>query len=72
MITDDQEATRRLYEDVIGMPLVATWTERDVLEGLGVAAAGIAGAFHWPRRAGRRRQWYRALRNGDRWQTPAQ
>jgi glyoxylase I family protein len=32
-ITDDQEATRRFYEDVIGMPLVATWTERDVLFG---------------------------------------
>ena len=32
-ITDDQEATRRFYEDVIGMPLVATWTEADVLFG---------------------------------------
>jgi glyoxylase I family protein len=32
-ITDDQEANRRFYEDVIGMPLVATWTEADVLFG---------------------------------------
>ena len=32
-ITDDQEATRRFYEDVIGMPLVATWAEKDVLFG---------------------------------------
>ncbi|WP_069884245.1 VOC family protein [Streptomyces luteocolor] len=32
-ITDDQEATRRFYEDVIGLPLVATWTEREVLTG---------------------------------------
>lgn len=30
-ITDDQEATRKFYEDVIGMPLVATWAEKDVL-----------------------------------------
>ena len=32
-ITDDQEATRKFYEDVIGMPLVATWAEKDVLFG---------------------------------------
>jgi len=32
-VTDDQEATRRFYEDVIGMPLVATWTESDELFG---------------------------------------
>jgi glyoxylase I family protein len=32
-ITDDQEATRTFYEDVIGMPLVATWTESDELLG---------------------------------------
>jgi glyoxylase I family protein len=32
-VTDDQEANRRFYEDVIGMPLVATWTETDVLFG---------------------------------------
>ncbi|RCG15653.1 VOC family protein [Streptomyces diacarni] len=32
-ITDDQEANRRFYEDVIGLPLVATWTEREVLFG---------------------------------------
>ena len=32
-ITDDQEATRAFYEDVIGMPLVATWAEKDVLFG---------------------------------------
>ena len=32
-VTDDQEATRHFYEDVIGMPLVATWTEADVLFG---------------------------------------
>ncbi|MFD9632718.1 VOC family protein [Streptomyces violascens] len=32
-ITEDQEANRRFYEDVIGLPLVATWTEREVLSG---------------------------------------
>src|ERR1700722_12399513 len=32
-VTDDQEATRAFYEDVIGMPLVATWAETDVLFG---------------------------------------
>jgi len=32
-VTDDQEATRRFYEDVIGMPLVATWAESDELFG---------------------------------------
>lgn len=32
-ITDDQEANRRFYEDVIGLPLVAAWTEREVLSG---------------------------------------
>lgn len=26
-VVRDQEATRRFYEDLIGMPLVATWTE---------------------------------------------
>ncbi|WP_328308151.1 VOC family protein [Streptomyces sp. NBC_00442] len=32
-ITDDQEANRRFYEDVIGLPLVATRTEHQVLTG---------------------------------------
>ncbi|MFL4496739.1 VOC family protein [Streptomyces sp. VTCC 41912] len=32
-ITDDQEANRRFYEEVIGLPLVATWTEREVMSG---------------------------------------
>ena len=32
-ITDDQEATRAFYEDVVGMPLVATWCEQDELFG---------------------------------------
>ncbi|MER0241776.1 VOC family protein [Streptomyces sp. HSW2009] len=32
-ITEDQEANRRFYEEVIGLPLVATWSERDVLFG---------------------------------------
>jgi glyoxylase I family protein len=26
-VTTDQEATRKFYEEIIGMPLVATWTE---------------------------------------------
>src|SRR5215471_13068709 len=26
-VTTDQEATRRFYEDVVGLPLVATWAE---------------------------------------------
>lgn len=32
-ITRDQEATRRFYEDMIGLPLVATWSETDELFG---------------------------------------
>ncbi|MEU7641807.1 VOC family protein [Streptomyces sp. NPDC039016] len=32
-ITDDQEANRRFYEEVIGLPLAATWTEREVMSG---------------------------------------
>src|SRR5579872_1932494 len=27
-VTRDQEATRRFYEDLIGLPLVATWAEQ--------------------------------------------
>jgi glyoxylase I family protein len=26
-VTTDQEATRQFYEDIVGIPLVATWTE---------------------------------------------
>lgn len=32
-VTRDMEATRRFYEDLIGLPLVATWCESDVLFG---------------------------------------
>lgn len=32
-VTRDLEATRRFYEDVIGLPLVATWCETDFLFG---------------------------------------
>ena len=32
-VTRDQEKTRRFYEEVIGMPLVATWCESDELFG---------------------------------------
>ncbi|MEV8194592.1 VOC family protein [Rhodococcus pyridinivorans] len=32
-VTNDQAATREFYEDIIGMPLVATWKESDVLFG---------------------------------------
>ena len=32
-VSRDLEATRRFYEDVIGLPLVATWCESDVLFG---------------------------------------
>jgi glyoxylase I family protein len=32
-VTDDQEATRRFYEDIVGLPLVATWTEVEHLMG---------------------------------------
>jgi glyoxylase I family protein len=32
-VAKDLEATRHFYEDVIGMPLVATWCEQDVLFG---------------------------------------
>jgi glyoxylase I family protein len=32
-VTNDQEATRRFYEDIVGLPLVATWTEVEHLMG---------------------------------------
>jgi len=32
-VTDDQEATRHFYEDLVGLPLVATWCERENLRG---------------------------------------
>lgn len=32
-VVDDQEANRHFYEDVIGLPLVATWTEKEELRG---------------------------------------
>ncbi len=32
-VTRDMEATRKFYEDVIGLPLVATYCEKDVLFG---------------------------------------
>ena len=28
-VTTDSEATRHFYEDIIGLPLIATWTEED-------------------------------------------
>jgi catechol 2,3-dioxygenase-like lactoylglutathione lyase family enzyme len=32
-VTRDQEATRRFYEDILGLPLVATWAERAPMGG---------------------------------------
>jgi catechol 2,3-dioxygenase-like lactoylglutathione lyase family enzyme len=32
-VTRDLEATRTFYEDVLGLPLIATWCEKDVLWG---------------------------------------
>ena len=32
-VTKDMEATRKFYEDVIGLPLIATWSESDELFG---------------------------------------
>ncbi len=32
-VTRDMEATRKFYEDVLGLPLVATWCEKDMLFG---------------------------------------
>src|SRR5688572_30766804 len=32
-VSKDLEATRRFYEDVIGLPLLATWCEKDLLFG---------------------------------------
>lgn len=32
-LTKDQEATRAFYEDILGFPLVATWSETDELFG---------------------------------------
>lgn len=32
-VTTDQEATRKFYEEIVGLPLVATWTEVEHLIG---------------------------------------
>ncbi|MBL8549064.1 MAG: VOC family protein [Hyphomonadaceae bacterium] len=32
-VTKDMEATRKFYEEVIGLPLLATWCEKDMLFG---------------------------------------
>jgi glyoxylase I family protein len=32
-VVTDQERTRRFYEDILGMPLVATWCEREHIRG---------------------------------------
>jgi glyoxylase I family protein len=32
-VTRDMEATRKFYEDVVGLPLIATWSESDELFG---------------------------------------
>lgn len=32
-VTRDQEATRKFYEEFIGLPLVASWSEADILFG---------------------------------------
>lgn len=32
-VTSDMEATRKFYEEVIGLPLIATWSESDELFG---------------------------------------
>ncbi|MDY7104783.1 MAG: VOC family protein [Actinomycetota bacterium] len=32
-VTKDQEATRHFYEDILGFPLIATWSEADELFG---------------------------------------
>ena len=32
-VSRDLEATRKFYEDIIGLPLLATWCEKDVLFG---------------------------------------
>lgn len=32
-VTNDMEATRKFYEEVIGLPLIATWSELDELFG---------------------------------------
>jgi glyoxylase I family protein len=40
---DDQEANRRFYEDVIGMPLIATWTE---IEEIGGSERALSHTFY--------------------------
>ncbi len=32
-VTADMEATRKFYEDVLGLPLISTWCEKDILFG---------------------------------------
>jgi catechol 2,3-dioxygenase-like lactoylglutathione lyase family enzyme len=57
-VVKDLEATRRFYEDVIGLPLLATWCESDVLFGaertychvfFGLADGGALAFFQFAR-----------------------
>ena len=56
-VTKDLEATRAFYEDLIGLPLTATWSEQDELFGavrtychcfFGLADGSAIEFFHFP------------------------
>lgn len=42
-VSRDQEATRRFYEEVVGLPLIATWCEENELGAYCHAFYGLAG-----------------------------
>jgi glyoxylase I family protein len=55
-VTTDIEATRKFYEEVIGLPLIATWTEEDEMPGrvrtyvhtlFGMADGSALAFFQW-------------------------
>ena len=51
-VTKDQEATRAFYEDILGFPLLATWSEADELFGAVRVYChtffGLADGTRWP------------------------
>ena len=40
-VSRDLEATRKFYEEVIGLPLLATWCEKDLLFGAEIGRAHV-------------------------------
>jgi len=55
-VTGDQEKTRHFYEDILGLPLIATWIEKATIDGadmsyshtfFGIGDGGALAFFHF-------------------------